>query len=194
MTEAMRKGPQDLQPFYGPSRGFSFPKEIQPILDRQCIQCHKNRDLKIPDAISPTEAFSLLGDQTVEEISKRRWSDSYLALTGATLGDDCLQGRPSPRVNWITTQSEPSMLPPYWAGSARSGLLGMLEKGHKGVTLTQEDMHKVACWIDLGVPFCGDYREANAWSPEELQTYEHFLQKRQRMAESEEQSWASGAG
>jgi hypothetical protein len=40
---AMRAGPQNLEPFYGPPRGFSFPKEIQPILDRHCIRCHKDR-------------------------------------------------------------------------------------------------------------------------------------------------------
>ena len=30
---AMRNGPQELEPFYGPPRGFSFTREIQPILD-----------------------------------------------------------------------------------------------------------------------------------------------------------------
>ena len=31
-TLAMRAGPETLAPFHGPARGFSFPKEIQPIL------------------------------------------------------------------------------------------------------------------------------------------------------------------
>ena len=31
---------QPLEPFYGPARGFSFPREIQPILDRNCVRCH----------------------------------------------------------------------------------------------------------------------------------------------------------
>lgn len=43
-TEAMRRGPQELKPFYGPARGFSFEKEIQPILDKHCIKCHCNSD------------------------------------------------------------------------------------------------------------------------------------------------------
>ncbi len=37
---AMKAGPQDLAPFHGPPRGFSFPREIQPILDRHCVRCH----------------------------------------------------------------------------------------------------------------------------------------------------------
>jgi hypothetical protein len=37
---ALKAGPQDLVPFHGPPRGFSFPREIQPILDRHCTRCH----------------------------------------------------------------------------------------------------------------------------------------------------------
>ena len=53
-TMAMNRGPQDLQPFYGPPRGFSFPKEIQPILDKNCIECHQN------DKIQPSFAAERL--------------------------------------------------------------------------------------------------------------------------------------
>ena len=34
--------------------------------------------------------------------------------------------------------------------------------------LTAGGEAKLACWIDLLVPYCGDYREANAWSQEDL--------------------------
>ena len=37
---ALDRGAQKLKPFYGETRGFSFIKEIQPILDRNCIDCH----------------------------------------------------------------------------------------------------------------------------------------------------------
>lgn len=39
---ASKAGPQELIPFHGPPRGFSFPREIQPILDRHCIRCHND--------------------------------------------------------------------------------------------------------------------------------------------------------
>ena len=35
------------------------------------------------------------------------------------------------------------------------------------------------------MPFCGDYFEANAWSPDEARRYQHFLDKRRRMEELE---------
>jgi hypothetical protein len=54
----------------------------------------------------------------------------------------------------------------------------MLEKGHNGVRLSREELDKFICWIDLAVPFCGDYDEANAWTEDELKTYAAAMQKR----------------
>ena len=60
------------------------------------------------------------------------------------------------------------MLPPYSAGAAKSRLMTLLEQGHGDVKLSREEIDKIACWIDLLVPFCGDYLEANAWSEAEI--------------------------
>ena len=184
-TLAMESGPQSLEPFYGPPRGFSFDREIQPILDRRCIECHTGRE---------EQAFSLLAHRTTTKESKRRWSDSYLALTDAKAVEkngEVLHYKGNPEgelVNWINTMSVPTMLPPYYGGAARSRLVTMLEQEHEGVKLSREEMEKIACWIDLVVPFCGDYTEANAWSPEELRKYEHFLNKRKRMEQIEQKN------
>ncbi|MBN1444238.1 MAG: hypothetical protein JXA90_16115, partial [Planctomycetes bacterium] len=190
-TLAMRRGPQDLEPFHGPPRGFSFRREIQPILDRHCIRCHRDRSRRL-DAGPPRAgdaagglageerpAFSLLGEETPEPHSGRRWSDAYLALTQAA--GEPLSGRPNRLVHWISAQSAPPMLPPYDSGAARSGILPLLESGHGSVELTREELDKIACWIDLLVPYCGDYAEASAWTEGEEETYAHFLRKRLRM-------------
>jgi len=334
---ALRAGPQALRPFHGPARGFSFPKEIQPLLDRHCVRCHNDRtrrpggaasrgeqpprpgripatashahsetavwalsdgieprrsaDTKIPrftwwshkgtpewvqyDFPSPKtvtcvrvywfddrrgcrapeswrllykdgaswkpvptldeyatatdryvevcfaphrtdglrieaqlrkgfssgilewevvgeggadlaaapapaaktpagkKAFSLLGETTVDAASKRAWSDAYLALTQ--------NGRPNRLVQWLNVQSIPPMLPPYHAGAARSELLALLARGHHGVKLSRAEMEKIACWIDLLVPYCGDYLEANTWTDREKAKYAHYQAKRERM-------------
>ncbi|UCF15081.1 MAG: hypothetical protein JSW59_16855, partial [Phycisphaerales bacterium] len=181
-TLALKSAPQALEPFYGPPRGFSFDREIQPILDHHCIECHTGRE---------GQAFSLLANRTTTKESKRRWSDSYLALTDAKPVEKngevlYYEGNPDGElVNWINTMSVPTMLPPYYGGAARSRLVTMLEQGHQDVKLSWEEMDKIACWIDLVVPFCGDYREANAWSVEEVRKYEHFLAKRKRMEQTE---------
>lgn len=36
---SLRK-PADIEPWHGPPRGFSFVREVQPVLDRYCISCH----------------------------------------------------------------------------------------------------------------------------------------------------------
>lgn len=203
-SAATRAGVERLNGFYGPPRGFSYRKEIQPILDRHCIQCHNvaapaqwrgevkgGMNQRAETSEGQTEsAFSLRGDEILDTTAKRKWAESYLALTRikpqSTL--DCVDswaGQPSDMVNWISPQSEPSMLPPYAAGAARSGLMTLLEQGHNGVRLSREEWDKIACWIDLLVPYCGDYLEANAWSDEEQARYNHFMAKRAAMQEEE---------
>jgi hypothetical protein len=210
---AMKAGLQPLEPFYGPPRGFSFPHEIQPILDHHCIRCHKDRRpvqalvrgeprqrllgqqrhlaAASGDGVKDQLAFSLLGEVTVDSTAKRKWSDAYLFLTQATTGSaeepfqgDC-QGRV---VNWIGAQSAPEALPPYFAGAARSELLTLLEEGHQGVKLSREELDKIACWIDLLVPYCGDYREANAWTEQEMKKHERYAENRRQMEEVEQQN------
>ncbi|MHB8898780.1 MAG: HzsA-related protein [Thermoguttaceae bacterium] len=182
LTAAIAAGAQSLRPFYGSARGFSFPAEIQPILDRKCVGCHGPARGDQPD---------LSGSEVLDLYAKRRWSRAFLSLTHAQPDPDrgCWRGDPDhPLVNWISAQSAPPMLLPRSAGSAASGLVRLLTAGHEGVTLSREEMDKFCAWIDLGVPFCGDYREANSWNADEVATYRHYLEKRERLAEEERAS------
>lgn len=209
---ALAAGPQRLDGFYGPPRGFSFLREIQPILDRHCVRCHHDSDRwrvrleqpgererpSVADEAGPDEddpgpipAFSLKSVPVTEALAKRQWTESYLTLTHARVrsleNNAHFSGDPNPLLNWISAQSVPEMLPPYSAGAAKSRFFTMLKNGHRKVRLSREELDKLACWIDLLVPFCGDYAEANAWSPEEKEFYERFLAKREAMAARERQ-------
>ena len=208
---ALQAGAEKLDGFYGPPRGFSFRKEIQPILDRHCTVCHKEPPSDGMSAFAPQKnaavaerkatlassklgdrAFSLLDTDVPDTKAKRKWSQAYLALTGSRreMGiekSNTYRGDPHGAiVNWISAQSSPGMLPPYSAGAAKSRLMTLLEQGHGGVKLSREETDKIACWIDLLVPFCGDYLEANTWSKAELARYGHFLDKRTRMEQIEQ--------
>ena len=59
--------------------------------------------------------------------------------------------------------------------------MALLRSNHKGVQLSDEELDKISCWIDLLAPYCGDYQEANAWTEEEAAKYAFFLEKRRRM-------------
>ena len=122
-----------------------------------------------PPGVEP--AFSLLGTQILDRESQRKWSDAYKALANRKI------------CNWINVQSAPPMLPPYHAGAARSQLIALLDDGHYGVELSPRELARFALWIDLLVPYVGDYREAMA--DDQVARYDHFLAKRRRMAELE---------
>lgn len=171
---AMRSGVQKLTPPNGPSRGFSFARQIQPILDRHCVRCHTGEADK---PLNLSAATVLVG------ATKRRFSQSYLTLTHT--GKDCGNWNHD-LVNWIDCMSEPDLLPPYSRGAGTSRLMKLLRDGHEGVTLSPQERETVACWIDLLVPFCGDYREANAWSQEDLDLYARAESRRQRLLDTEE--------
>jgi hypothetical protein len=47
---AMRRKPSEITPEVDGSKPFSFPRLVQPVLDKKCVSCHmKNADKKAPD-------------------------------------------------------------------------------------------------------------------------------------------------
>jgi hypothetical protein len=182
-TIAWTREPQKLKPFYGESRGFSFIKEIQPILDRNCIDCHDG---------SQDECIDLRGIAVDgANKNKRKWTRSYLNLTEAERDDRGSYFKRKPEegiVSWINMMSRPTEIPPYFAGSAKSYLVKMLEDGHYDVQLAEEDLHKIYAWIDLLVPFSGDHREGHAWSEDEMHFYDYYESKRKAQHAEEAQN------
>lgn len=189
---ALKAGPAKLTPFYGPPRGFSFAREIQPILDRHCVACH-NQQVAPGTQLADNKAFSLTGKTTPDPRTGKCWSDAYLALTGVdypktaeeTTGRPFANpatGRQCRLVNWYNVQSAPPMLPPYAAGSSQSQLLTLLGQDHFKVKLNREELDKIAAWIDLLVPSGGDFTEGNCWTEPQTASYQHFLNKRQALA------------
>jgi len=308
-TIAQAMGPRELIPFYGPARGFSYLKEIQPILNRHCVRCHEDEQYKPPiiskkdkaaselfcfwpaqysrtntkkalyhlgkkqtvarvsihwlaqgpkgtkkprewklfyrkgetwirvdttsdaqnvvlpvsvstDALkieavmgdktaggierwrvydpegrqiggqSPPKTFNLSQRKVYEELSGRAWAESYLSLLRAGFRDQGnigyhLTAYPNEYIDWISPQSGPAVMTPYSFGAAKSGLIEMLEAGHEDVKLSREEMDKLACWIDLAVPYCGDYPESNLWTDDDIRNYNSRLAERLRLSKLE---------
>jgi hypothetical protein len=169
----------------GTPEGFSFVREVQPILDKHCIGCHtggktddgQDAPLSLMGDVLPYsfEQCPNNGDSTQD--ARRAFTASYLNLTRFGHGDG--------PVNWISAQSRPTLLPPYFAGAATSKLMEYLEPSHYDVQLSEAEKRRIACWIDLCVPFCGSYTDANQWDPQVTATYLYFEAKRARLAEIE---------
>lgn len=173
LSMASRQPPAELEPFE-PTRweGFSFASHVQPILNRSCLDCHNGAD---------RERIDLRGDVLdTDRVAKRHWSRAYTQLTNAkNRGDGSFSGNPDgPWVKWINKMSVPTTLPPYAAGAAKSPLVEMLRKGHHGVKLTDAEFRTLSAWIDLLVPFSGDYREGADWDEGQHDYYTYYENKR----------------
>lgn len=140
------RSPDAIAPFHGPARGFSYEREVQPLLNQYCISCHngsKREDgLTLPD-------FANRALQK-ESHSAGIFSQSYLALNPYVR-------RPGPESDYHLP------VPMEWHADT-SPLVQLLKKGHHHVTLDQAAWDKLYAWIDLNVPYYGTYRETNAWN------------------------------
>ncbi|UCD51518.1 MAG: hypothetical protein JSW27_02580, partial [Phycisphaerales bacterium] len=74
---AMRRTPSTIERWYGPPRGFSFVREVQPVLDAYCIQCHHGRLL---DGGRKTFDLTARPAERVESAFQMHFTPSYVAL------------------------------------------------------------------------------------------------------------------
>ena len=156
----------------GPVEGFSYRQIIQPILDRHCVACH-NGEKQTAKGIVPSP-FLLTATPVTDLKAKRLFNTSYVSLTH--------NGKKTELTNWVDAESIPAMLPPQFAGSVKSNLMNYLEPVHYNVQLSENDKRAIACWLDLGIPFCGSYLEARLWNEQEMNVYDHFQKKREAAA------------
>ena len=196
-TQAARAGVVTPAPFYGPPRGFSYPREIQPILDAKCVGCHR--------AGGKAAKWILTGEPVHDMLARRNWARSFLTLTQAPViqdkhgrwirGDNHLNwGKPNELVQWMTRYETIEMKPPYRAGAVKSKLITMLRAGHAQVQVTTEELDKLCAWIDLNIPYCGDYDEANAWSDQAKALYNARMAERLRNAAIDRKNIADMVG
>jgi hypothetical protein len=149
-TIASARRPVRPKPWYGPKRGFSFIREVQPVLDKYCVGCHSGataRQKKIPDfSFDPKDkkAYVRFG-------RGNRFSNSYHNL------------HPYVRRNGVEGDYHP--LTPLEFHADRSELTQILRKNHHGVKLDKEAWDRFITWIDLNVPFYGTWSEAAGASP-----------------------------
>jgi hypothetical protein len=121
------------------NKGFSFPKMVQPILDKYCTSCHN---------ASHSKGLDLRANPAT--ISSRSYNSSYTNLTKS-------RGK---YVNWITQEAKAAPITKFPApGSATSPLADRLLKGHNNEKMTPEEREIIFLWMDLMVPHAGSYYE-----------------------------------
>lgn len=138
MPLAWRSAPAPLQAPPEGASPVSFPRLVQPVLDRGCVECHERE--------SSNKVAGLAGRPG----KRHGWTASYEALAPhawALSGGNGIFNREGAR----STAGR--------VGARASGLLPFLGPGHHGVSLTPEDKQRVVLWLDTNSNFYGAYHD-----------------------------------
>ncbi len=140
LVEAMKRAPSKLEPDVEGSFPLSFPRLVQPVLDKKCLPCHQ-KNKKAPN-LSGTEK------------ARHSWSRAYDSLHRYGSGGS---GKPPNR--------QPVRTVPGKFGAKASKLLPILAKHmqdkEKELKLTEEEMHRITLWLDCNCNFFGAYLEVD---------------------------------
>jgi len=161
-TIASLRPASEIEPWYGPSRGFSFRREVQPVLDKYCLSCHngsdRRDDLNIPDLRGEQGKFYAYrnGDSRAKIIQGVPRED-LLKRYGGVFDPSYITLRRFVRVGGL--ESDLRLLSAGEFCADTSELVQMLAKGHHGVKLDAEAWQRIMTWIDLNAPSHGTWRE-----------------------------------
>lgn len=144
-ARALRKPPAAIAPWHGPVRGFSFTREVQPVLDRFCVGCHNGKAgrAEVPDFRAAPAVNIRAGDPTYSHGGK--FPPSYLALRSHVRGH--------------TIESDLHLLTPCEFSADTTELVQTLRQGHHGVKLDAGAWDRLTTWIDLNTPAHGTWSE-----------------------------------
>jgi formylglycine-generating enzyme required for sulfatase activity len=161
-TLAFRHAPSEIKPWYGPARGFSFAREVQPVLDKFCVGCHDGQPRDSGKA--PLDLRRDQGGYVVYQHGKIDAQFMPGASTKDLLGRYTAVFEPSyvalrqfVRVGGL--ESDLHILPPKEFHADTSELIQMLQRGHHNVRLDGEAWDRLVTWIDLNAPCHGTWAE-----------------------------------
>jgi formylglycine-generating enzyme required for sulfatase activity len=140
---ASRETPDRITPWFGPTRGFSFTREVQPVLNKYCIGCHDGK-----------HQLDLAGNKPLIGWSTQmagNWRPGG-QFTVAYWGLQRFVRRPG-------IESDRGALPPLDFHFSTTELGQMLRKGHHGVQLDAESFNRLVTWADENAPFHGRWSD-----------------------------------
>ncbi len=139
---AFHRSPSKIQPDVEGSNPFSFPRLVQPVLERNCMTCHEKEATAID-----------LGKGDWETNPDYRYT-SYINLREYAFFFGSVRNEYDP---WTTPRTIPGRF-----GARASKLYQILKDGHYDVTLSKEDLHRITLWLDCNSDFFGSYENTQA--------------------------------
>jgi len=132
---ALRRKPSQLDGWHGPPREFGFMAEVQPVLDKHCVECHDYGK-------KAGEKLNLAPDRLIgfNTAYNELWRKGYVKCAG---------GGPAEILQAYSWGSHASRL----AKEVREPTV----KEHKDVKLSKEEMNRVMTWLDLNGVYYSTY-------------------------------------
>jgi formylglycine-generating enzyme required for sulfatase activity len=137
ITIAARKAPTKIKPWNGPMRGYSFDREVQPVLDAKCAGCHDGSKTDKPDFRA----------KRLHKDFEGKYSPAYMALQKYVR-----------RAGFENDYHTPS---PGEYQADTSHVIQMLKKGHNNVRLTRDQWERIYTWIDFNIPYPSNWNESH---------------------------------
>ncbi len=139
---ALRGEPSRITPGPDGTKPFSYPRLVQPVLDKHCVRCHNPQK---------AEANVILTGEP-----QGRYTVSYNVLA-PRVPFSAWGGKPG---DFRKVNSEP-MTQPGFFGARASGLLELLQGKHYEVHLPPEDYERIVTWMDTNALFYGTFDPAD---------------------------------
>ncbi len=147
---ALNRAPAEITPWRGPLRGFSYAREVQPVIDKYCVACHNGKPQ--PDG---RPIPNLRGDVKLAD-----WSSVTPGNGGGHAGKFSVGYAELHRfVRRPGIESDYHMLEPMEFHADTTHLVQLLKKGHHNVRLDAEAWDRLVTWIDLNCPYHGTWGE-----------------------------------
>jgi len=144
MPVAMRRAPSKIRPDVDGSNPFNFPRLVQPVLDRNCVDCHR-KEKKGPDLSGAVErGFTRSYNNLAAKYGFYFHVSNGSIKTGVHGGSRTLPGK---------------------FGALASRLMQVIEgekHRQRGLRLSAEDRHRIALWLDCNSEFYGAYENTDA--------------------------------
>jgi formylglycine-generating enzyme required for sulfatase activity len=162
ITQATKRPASQIKPWRGPLRGFSFKREVQPVLDKYCVGCHNGKERtdgkKLPDLRRNQDAFVAFkrSNPKVQRIAGKSKGELLKTYAGV-FEPSFITLRSLVRVGGL--ESDLRLQNPGEWHAETSELIQMLRKGHNGVKLDAEAWDRLSTWIDLNAPCHGTWSE-----------------------------------
>ena len=158
---AFRQPPATIKPDVEGSNPFNFPRLVQPILDKHCVECHiqakaegKSFGLghiepaaqigpKVPEKLAAHFFESYINLQPFVYVPSRQWSLDW---------DDPLPAHGGAWNQFTVARTFPGQF-----GANKSPLWHLLKKGHYDVSLEPLELRALALWLDNNADFYGAF-------------------------------------